>query len=456
MGLDSSDFDKSLSLVDSKATRAAAALNNGFNNAGKSVSKTGYRMGQFGMQTQDVAVQMQNAADKTRALFTVTAQQAPQFLGVLGTKGAVIGGVVAIGAALGTAVYESQKNFSAMMAHAEEFSGELASISKSGGITELVSGLKSAAKETATLQKEIDDYTKGMSGYFATYAAEIAKVFGGDGAVDRIVKVGEAQDKVNQAEAIARQRLIQLAEREIEVQKLRQSGQNELADKIQREIDLQKELAKIQESTSDAFVKGKLKEIEAQKDKTKQLELEKEKAKEVADNQKKHDEEVLRANNEWVRAQEQGEAAQIAKLSIADRLALANQKVADAEKQVAKETKGTLGWYKEMAKLQSARNDAQELFSQRASNYGKSFSQGRRADREMEKEVKRQQRGERRLREAEARKGQGVRGAASGLGNQQQRGNNIQPKGPAAAPMPAQAGNEMSVAVLKVGKLEPK
>jgi len=401
MGLDTSDFDKSLASVDSKVTKATATLNSGFSEGGRSVSKAGYRMGQFGMQVQDVAVQMQNAADKTRALFTVTAQQAPQFLGILGTKGAVIGGVVAIGAALGTAVYESQKNFSAMINHAGEFGKELSSLSKSGGINELVTGLKQASKETSTLQKEIDDYTKGMSGYFATYSAEIAKIFGGDGAIERIQKIGAAQAEINDAEANARQSLIKIAEREIEVQKLRQSGQNELADKVQREIDLQKELARIQESTSDDFVKGKLKEIEVQKDKTKQLELEKEKAKEVADKQKKHDDEVLRANNEWVRAQEQGEAAQIAKMSLADRQAIANQKVADAEKQVAKETQGTLGWYKEMAKLQGARNEAQALFSQRASNYGKSFAEGRRADREQEKEVKRQQRGERRLREAE-------------------------------------------------------
>lgn len=454
MGLDISDFQKSLATTEASAKRLDATMGSGMAKTQSGLSKSGYRMGQFGMQVQDVAVQMQNATDKTRALFTVTAQQAPQFLGIFGAKGAILGGIVGITAALGTAVYESHKNFEALINDAGSFSKELSGIKKSGAMPELTSGISEATKKLEALRAKSEDITES---YLSQVASEVKNVFNGglfntlfkgeSGSSKDVKRIGDEEAKILEEKLSTNKEITSLADKEIQIAKHRQQGESDIADELERQLKLEREIAGIKSRAYGVDVENKLVQLATEKS------LIESSSKKIA-TEKAAEKELMRASSEWTRAEEEGARFQESKLALADRIAIANQKVSDAEKQVSKYANGTLGYYREMAKLAQARNESSQLFSERAKDYTKSFAQGRAADRERAKEAKAQARGEKRLAEADARKRGAVRGAASGLGEAQKRGDGrvVAPNQPAPGGGQGQ-GQEMRVATLIVEKL---
>jgi hypothetical protein len=304
IGINTSDIEAGLTRVQSKMTatqKASDGLNSSL--AGGKGGSNSYKLGQGAMQLQDFTIQMQNATDKTKAFFTATAQQAPQFLSIFGPAGAIAGGVVAMAAAIGSAVYNSQKNFSELAKTADESAKSFEGLAQSGSVTQLVSGIGKASDEVGKLNQEITDYTSGFSGYMATVGTIFANAFGGDSAEERIDKMGEVQGRVLMSQMKMRQSLLKLSEGEIEVAKLRINGENEAADKLEREIELKHKIAEINAGLLDDHVKEKLIAAETVKAQAKEAAIIAEKSKEKNKQIQSEDESVKAAQQSVALAQ---------------------------------------------------------------------------------------------------------------------------------------------------------
>lgn len=229
-----------------KATKAAAKSQaEAAKVAQKEASKTAHKTGQVAMQLQDVAVQAQMG---TGAL-QIFAQQGSQVASVFGgMKGAVVGGALAIGATLVSAVYNSQKNFEKLNDETKTFSSNLANIRQSGGVDAIASGLGQAAKESESLKNSIADY----AGKIPAMAAAFSDLFGGDDAEMRIRKLSRSQMQLFNERLAAELEIVRLTKIEQQAIDARNKGDEFGAQVIEEKIRLEKELYEIKQKSEAA------------------------------------------------------------------------------------------------------------------------------------------------------------------------------------------------------------
>lgn len=96
LDLDDAKYGNGLKRMETETRAATARAAGEFSKIDKSASQVGYRFGQVSMQAQDIAVQLQNGTSAAMVL----AQQGSQIASIFGPTGAILGGVLAIGAGI--------------------------------------------------------------------------------------------------------------------------------------------------------------------------------------------------------------------------------------------------------------------------------------------------------------------------------------------------------------------
>jgi hypothetical protein len=210
----------------------------------------GQRAGGVAMQVQDIAVQAQAG---TSAL-TILAQQGSQVASIFGPKGAIIGGLVALGAVLFSVGFKAKDNFTKFKEEANKAAEALGELSYSGNVDDLSSGMRGAREEAARLGGELENINS-RAGYAAI---RIGELFGGDSAETRAGAIQKQLERVGKIQADLGQTAIQVAAKELEITQLRIQGKADEADELQRQLDLYKEIERIRTSSFDAATKRQL------------------------------------------------------------------------------------------------------------------------------------------------------------------------------------------------------
>lgn len=207
-------------------------------------------IGQASLQLQDVAVQLQGGAKAT----TVIAQQVPQLLGAFGAGGAIVGGLVAVGAGLYGMADAAQTAFTTAKAASDGFQTSLKGVLITASSSELVTFFNEVRAGVSSAYSEVESLQSGWSGI----NARIAEIFGGPSVADREKQANDAAlQKINALPGIE-SRLIQLGEQNLEITRLRTDGKEAEADELQRQIQLTTQLFQIQQSQFTAETKAAL------------------------------------------------------------------------------------------------------------------------------------------------------------------------------------------------------
>lgn len=210
----------------------------------------GQRAGGVAMQVQDIAVQAQAG---TSAL-TILAQQGSQVASIFGPKGAIIGGLIALGAVLFSVGYKAKSNFTTFTESANKAAEALGELSYSGSVDDLSSGMRGAREEVTRLGIELENINS-RTGYAAL---RIGELFGGPSAGEKAGAIQKQLERVGKIQADLGQTAIQVAAKELEITQLRIQGKADEADELQRQLDLYKEIERIRTSSFDAATKRQL------------------------------------------------------------------------------------------------------------------------------------------------------------------------------------------------------
>lgn len=154
---DTADLDRAEKALDNVAAsgkRAQAATDN-FSKAteqsGKSMKNMRGIAGQLGFQVQDIAVQLQSG---TNAMI-VFGQQGSQIAGAFGPTGAIVGAIIAVGAAVGTSLVAAFGNGSQSAADLRKELDELTEGFDKVGEAARVVYLREANKQLADLEEQV-------------------------------------------------------------------------------------------------------------------------------------------------------------------------------------------------------------------------------------------------------------------------------------------------------------
>jgi hypothetical protein len=222
---DDSNYQTSLTRSTKATEQASKRMVSAFSEVDKSRSRGfsgagGNSLGAVSLQAQDVAVQLQNGAKWS----TVIAQQGSQIASIFGPGGAILGGALAIGAAIYTWVTgakEAEKAFAAGEKRLKDMQSAGESL-RSGAIADTqaagLAGKKGTALAMARL--EIDHENK-----LAAIREKAAQ--NGDKAMERIATAAEEQRYSAERKAIEEQQTLESVnartekERELESEKAR-------------------------------------------------------------------------------------------------------------------------------------------------------------------------------------------------------------------------------------------
>ena len=199
-----------------------------------------YQVGNAAMQVQDIAVSLQSGMSGLQ----VMGQQGSQLLSILGPKGMLLGGVIAVGAALGTGIYGGQKAFKALNEEAQQTNIELENIARHGSGAELFSGIGRAEEQFKSIKKSIED----ANGLFATGFANLSRFSGGDTAFERTVKLNEQLTMTELNRRDISRAIVADMERENEILQMIADGDKEGAEYAKRKLETDREIAKINAS----------------------------------------------------------------------------------------------------------------------------------------------------------------------------------------------------------------
>ena len=283
LGLDAAPLrtglKKASAEVDSFTNRTQQSMTRLQSKTSKGVA--GQRAGGVAMQVQDIAVQAQAG---TSAL-TILAQQGSQVASIFGPKGAIIGGLIALGAVLFSVGYKAKSNFTQFTEAANKASEALGELSYSGNVDDLSNGMRGAREEVTRLGAELENINS-RAGYAAI---RIGELFGGPSAGEKAGAIQKQLERVGKIQADLGQTAIQVAAKELEITQLRIQGKADEADELQRQLDLYKEIERIRTSSFDAATKRQLIEnATALSDAAKALK-DADKAKKEAEKQSKED-----------------------------------------------------------------------------------------------------------------------------------------------------------------------
>lgn len=356
--------------------------------------------------------------------------------GLKGNMLALGAGVAGVALVLTQSLMESQKNFTQLTKDAEGFSDQLANISASGGVGDIVGGLTTANQQMAQLTASAQE----AAGFMESTGSMISSWFGGDDAVARIEKLSELTLKLQDQRFAAEQEIVRLLKIESEVIGLRNKGEDYSADVKEEQLRLEKEIsAWRQKAASGAIAEAtadKAAAVAAAKSKLKLQKM-------LAEEEKKSADAIARANEKLVAADQRAVDFETSKLSLKKQSAAQAGKIADAEFRLSKETKGTAGWYEKAAELAKERLKLEEQLTARAQAYNKSTSAGRRFDREQAEQQRENERGRKRLDEQIKRENRRAGGNADAA---------PVPAGGGVAPKPIQQPNAPNAPAIGVAQ----
>jgi len=252
LGLDAAQLrtglKKASAEVDGFTNRTQQSMNRLQAKTNKGVA--GQRAGGVAMQVQDIAVQAQAG---TSAL-TILAQQGSQVASLFGPKGAIIGGLIALGAVLFSVGFKAKSNFEQFTESANKASEALGELSYSGNVDDLSSGMRGAREEATRLGVELENINS-RAGY-ATL--RIGELFGGPSADQKAGAIQKQLERVGKIQTELGQTALQVAAKELEITELRIQGKADEADELQRQLELYKEIERIRTSSFDAATKRQL------------------------------------------------------------------------------------------------------------------------------------------------------------------------------------------------------
>jgi hypothetical protein len=285
-----------------KATKdASKSLVAGSQQSQKESGKLAHRTGQVAMQLQDVAVQAQMG---TGAL-QIFAQQGSQIASVFGgMKGAVVGSVLAIGAALVSAGVESEKTFANMINGANTLENELSGIAGNGSLNAVVKGFEQSASTVEKLTEEVESLGGFWRGLW-----EDSKAVATLGYTDtQLQKIAATEKEIgdytaNNARLMERFRVV--AAESIKIATLRANGETEAADALQRQIELKQELEAIESGKGTAYQKAQLKLLAQGVAAQKEIQIENEKNRKLNEERDDHE---RKQKEDFYKFQEQEEA----------------------------------------------------------------------------------------------------------------------------------------------------
>ena len=204
-------------------------------------------IGQASLQLQDVAVQLQGGAKAT----TVIAQQVPQLLGAFGAGGAIVGGLVAVGAGLYGMAEAAQEAFTTAKTASDGFKASLTRLLISASPLELSDQFNVFKKTVEDTQAALDEgVTFGQ--VFSQFDPRSASID------EQLTQQKRTQADALQGMASIEARLIQLGQQNLDITSLRANGKAAEADELQRQIELSAKLFQIQQSQFSAETKAAL------------------------------------------------------------------------------------------------------------------------------------------------------------------------------------------------------
>ncbi len=207
-------------------------------------------IGQASLQLQDVAVQLQGGAKAT----TVIAQQVPQLLGAFGAGGAIVGGLVAVGAGLYNMADAAEIAFTKAKAESDGFQASLKGVLATASASELTTYFTQIQADVSAAYKEIENLGS-LSGVLSSYTTAL---MGGPTPLDRENLANDLAIQKANAAAVIEARLLQLGQQNLDITNLRTAGKNAEADELQRQIDLSAKLFQIQQTQFTAETKAAL------------------------------------------------------------------------------------------------------------------------------------------------------------------------------------------------------
>lgn len=235
--VDGSSFDsdmKRTAVGIENVARSTRNLDSALSGAGKSLKTFGRgAMGQAGnvaMQVQDIAVSLQGGMNGLQ----VMGQQGSQLLSIFGPKGMLVGGFVAIGAAIGSAFYKSEEKFKNIKIEARDLNIELQKLAKFGHGGELSAGLSKASEQFKNLNKDIED-SRGIFASIFSLTPQWVK--------EREMRKELAANENNRRELA--QKTIKDSKLELDILRKIADGRTEEADAMKRVLEYQQEIDKI-------------------------------------------------------------------------------------------------------------------------------------------------------------------------------------------------------------------
>lgn len=220
------------------ATKVNPAFIAGAAGAGAGAQKN-FQAGNAAMQIQDVAVSLQGGM----SLAQVIGQQGSQLLSIFGPSGMLVGGAVAVGAALWTAADKSAEGFKRLHGEAKEVNAQLRAIADFGTGETLWAGLDKATEGVDELATEFERLNKPVTRFFEGAGAAL---LGEDLPWERQLKLaGDLSERELERGSIVKSILSDL-EKDNEILRVRLTGNKDLADAMERQKEYASEIARIE------------------------------------------------------------------------------------------------------------------------------------------------------------------------------------------------------------------
>jgi hypothetical protein len=225
--------------------------------AGRSGGRIGGRpgggggfMGQASMQAQDAIVQAQMGTNPA----LIVGQQAPQLLGALGPKGALIGAIIAAGAALATLGQTAKKEFEGIQSEGEDLEKTLQRLADTGTLPELIGG----AEQLDQRMTKLNTTVAASNTVWGRFKGFLADVMGGVSNDEKAAELSRQQAESLKMRYELQKAALDTSAEELEIAKAKASGDETAAKQLARRRDLANEIAKIEASSLSRQTKNQM------------------------------------------------------------------------------------------------------------------------------------------------------------------------------------------------------
>lgn len=289
-----------------------------------------WQVGNAAMQVQDVAVSLQMGMSYAQ----VIGQQGSQLLSIFGPTGMLVGGAVAIGAALWTAAEKGAESFNKLKTETSEVKRNLDSIIEYGSSSNLLSGVTTGADALKNMNAVVDENT----GLFSAGIATIGKYFGlfDDDAADRIKKIGLEQLAVQEKIRKLAGRIPAEMDKENDILRENIKYGEESAKQAKERLDTERKINEVKLNQNLTEVeKGRIIEkVKEASELSKKLNLEQERRKNAQADADKAEQLRMEGSKAWEAAEKRKQDALEKRLSVEQKISLAKERLKKAQDEV--------------------------------------------------------------------------------------------------------------------------